>query len=82
VDDTKDVERAAPLRRTSAPETKLEPLTVREKLPRLVEAGEMPERVGVGLRRVTALEADLEVSAALVAVTVTLLGEGGVVGAV
>ena len=82
VEETKVVERATPLRRTCAPETKLLPVMVREKLPRLVEAGETPTSVGVGLRSVTALEADLVMSAALVAVTVTVLGEGRVEGAV
>jgi hypothetical protein len=81
MEETKVVERAAPLRRTCAPEMKDVPETVREKLPKFVDAGEMPARVGVGLRSVTALEEDLEVSAALVAVTVTVLGEGRVEGA-
>jgi hypothetical protein len=76
------VVRAAPLRRTCAPLTKLEPVTVREKLPRLVEEGEMPMREGVGLRSVTAEEADLVESAALVAVTEMVLGEGRDAGAV
>jgi len=55
---------------------------VSEKLPRLVEAGEMPVREGVGLRRVTAEEADWVLSAALVAVIAIVLGEGREVGAV
>jgi hypothetical protein len=82
VEETKVVERAVLLRRTSAPETKLEPVIVREKFPRLVEEGEMPTRVGVGLRSVTALEPDFVVSAALVAVTEMVLGEGRDEGAV
>lgn len=82
VDETKVVERAEPLRRTCAPETKLVPVTEREKLPRLVEEGEMPVSVGEGLRRVTALEEDLEVSAALMAVTEIVFGEGRTAGAV
>ena len=82
VGETKVVESVVPLRRTCAPETNWLPVTVREKLPRLVVAGEMPESVGVGLRRVTALEEDLEASAELVAVMVTVFGEGRVAGAV
>ena len=73
---------AVPSRRTCAPLTKFEPVTVREKRPRLVEDGEMPAREGVGLRSVTAAEADLVVSAALVAVMVMVLGEGRAAGAV
>jgi len=42
----------------------------------------MPVSVGVGFQRVTAAEADLVVFAALVAVTLTVLGEGRVPGAV
>ena len=42
----------------------------------------MPVSVGVGFQRVTAAEADLVVFAALVAVTLTVLGEGRVGGAV
>ena len=42
----------------------------------------MPERVGVGFQRVTAEDEDLVVSAELVAVMVTVLGEGRVAGAV
>lgn len=81
VEETKVVDRAVELRRTCAPETNWLPVMASEKLPRLVEAGEMPESVGVGLRRVTALEEDLEVSAELVAVMVTVFGEGRVAGA-
>jgi hypothetical protein len=68
-------------RRICAPETKLLPVTVREKLPRLVEAGEMPVRTGVGFRRVTELVEDLVESAELVALMVTVLGEGTEAGA-
>jgi hypothetical protein len=57
-------------------------MSVSEKFPRFVEAGEMPVSVGVGFQRVTAAEADLVVFAALVAVTLTVLGEGRVPGAV
>ena len=81
VEERKVVERAELLSITCAPETKLVPVMVREKLPRLEVAGEMPVSVGVGLRRVTALDEDLEESAALVAVMVTVLGEGSVEGA-
>lgn len=58
------------------------PESVREKLPRFVEAGEMPVRTGVGVSKVIVLEEDLEVSAVLVAVRVTELGEGTVAGEV
>ena len=47
-----------------------------------MEEGERPVRAGVGLRSVTAEEADLVVSAALMAVTETVLGEGREAGAV
>lgn len=67
---------------TCAPETKLEPVTVSVKLPRLVEAGEMPVSTGVGLRSVTALVPFFEESAELTALTVTELGLGRVAGAV
>ena len=82
VEETKVVESAELDRRTCAPETKLLPVTVREKLPRLVEAGEMPVRTGVGFMSVTELVEDLEVSAELVALTVRMLGDGRVAGAV
>lgn len=67
---------------TTAPEINLLPVRVIEKLPRLVEAGERPVRTGVGVRRVIVLEEDLEVSAALVAVRVTVLGLGTKAGEV
>ena len=51
-------------------------------MPRLVDAGEMPVKIGVGLRRVTTLEAVFDASAALVALTFTVFGEGRVAGAV
>ena len=82
VEETKVVVSVLPERSTLAPFTKPEPVRVREKLPRLVELGEMPEREGVGLRSVTEEDADLVVSAALVAVTETVFGEGRVAGAV
>jgi len=55
---------------------------VSEKLPRFVAAGERLVRFGVGFQRVTVEEEDLVVSAALVAVTVMVLGVGRAVGAV
>ncbi len=70
------------LRRTCAPEIKFVPVTVRVKTPRFAAEGEMPASVGVGFQRVTAEEEDLVVSAALVAVTVMVLGEGRAAGAV
>src|ERR1700741_1114983 len=51
VEETKVVERAVALRRTCTPETNWAPVTEREKLPKLLEAGEMPVRVGVGFSR-------------------------------
>jgi hypothetical protein len=51
-------------------------------LPRLVAVGERPRSVGVGLRRLTALEEVAAALAALVAVMVRVFGEGRVAGAV
>ena len=82
VEETKVVESTVSLRRTCAPEMKFVPVMVREKLPRFVEEGLTPTMVGVGLRSVTALDADFVESAALVAVTVMLFGEGRVAGEV
>jgi len=82
VADTKVVAKELPETRTVAPVMKLAPVRVSEKVPRLTEEGEIPVRVGVGLRSVTTEELDLEVSAALVAVTETVLGEGREAGAV
>lgn len=81
VEETKVVESAELLRRTCAPETKSEPVTVRVKLPVLVEVGEMLERTGMGFQRVTAAVADADVSTTLVAVMEMVLGEGRVAGA-
>jgi hypothetical protein len=81
VEEMNVVVRAVLLKRTSAPLMKFVPERVREKLPRLAAAGEMPVRAGVGFQRVTAEEEDFVVSAALVAVTVMVLGEGRVEGA-
>ena len=81
-EETNVVARADPLRSTLAPETNEEPVAVRLMLPGLVEVGEMLASEGMGLRRVTADESDFEVSATLVAVTDTVLGEGREVGAV
>jgi hypothetical protein len=82
VEETKVVVRAELLKRILAPLTKFVPVTVMENAPRFVEVGEMAESLGVGFQRVTAEEEDLVVSAALVAVTVTVLGFGRVAGAV
>jgi hypothetical protein len=57
-------------------------VTVSVKLPRLVNAGEMPVSTGVGLSSVTALVPFFEESAELTALTVTALGLGRVAGAV
>src|SRR5215469_2926854 len=81
VDETNVVASAVLLNITCAPDTKFVPVSVSEKLPRFVVAGEMPVSVGVGFQRVMAAEPDLVESAALVAVTLTVLGEGGPVGA-
>ena len=82
VEETKVVVSGELLRRTCAPLMKFVPVMVRENAPRLVEAGEMPAREGVGFQRVTAEEEDFVESAELVAVTVRVLGEGSVAGAV
>ena len=82
VEETKVVGSGELLKRTCAPLRKLAPVTVRENAPRLVEAGEMPERLGVGFQSVTAEEEDLVESAEEVAVMVTVLGEGREAGAV
>ena len=55
---------------------------VSEKLPRVVDPGEIPVRTGVGFMRVTELAADSEESAELVALMVMVLGEGSMDGAV
>jgi hypothetical protein len=52
------------------------------KLPVLMEFGEMVVKEGVGFRRVMALGEELVLSAALVAVTEMVLGEGTDEGAV
>ena len=82
VAETNVVVSAELLRRTCAPETKFVPVMVSEKLPRFVAAGDRPVRFGVGFQRVTEEEEDLVVSAALVAVTVMVLGFGRAAGAV
>jgi hypothetical protein len=51
-------------------------------LPRGTEVGETDTRTGGGFRIVTEADADCEGFAELVAVTVTVLGEGSVFGAV
>ena len=81
VEETKVVESGVLLKRTCAPERKLEPVTVRVKLPVLAEVGEMPARTGMGFQRVTAAVAEAEVSATLVAVMEMVLGEGRAAGA-
>ena len=82
VEETKVVAKAVEFMKTTAPERNLLPVRVSVKFPRLAEAGEMPVRTGVGVRSVMVLEADLEESAALVAVSVTVLGLGMVEGEV
>ena len=52
------------------------PVMVSEKLPVPTLAGFVPLRAGVGLRRVTALEAVAALEATLVAVIVSVLGLG------
>ena len=68
--------------KTWAPEMKFVPLTAKEKLPVPTLAGLVPIKVGVGFRRVTALDAVAELEAMLVAVTVSVLGLGSEAGAV
>jgi len=75
------VETALPFNRTSAPFTNLLPLTVNEKFPVFVDVGLIPLITGIGFIRVTALVPVAEESAALVALTVTVLGLGKVAGA-
>ena len=67
---------------TCAPEIKLVPVSVIEKLPVPVLAGFVPTSVGVGFKIVTALDPLSEVVAVLVAVTVNAFGLGNVAGAV
>jgi hypothetical protein len=71
-----------PPRTTCAPETKLLPVMAKEKLPVPTLAGFVPVRVGTGFNRVTALEADAELEAALMALTVKVFGLGSATGAV
>ena len=61
---------------TCAPDTKLLPVMASEKLPVPTLAGFVPLRRGVGLSRVTALEAVAELEATLLAVIVSVLGLG------
>jgi hypothetical protein len=82
VEETNVVVSAVVLNITCAPDTKLLPVSVSVKFPRFVEAGEMPLSVGVGFQSVTEAEPDFVVSAALVAVTLMVFGEGSVAGAV
>src|SRR5215831_19150406 len=82
VEETKCVVSGVEFMYTMAPFRNLLPVSVTEKLPRLVEEGEMPVRTGVGVRMVMVLEEDLEVSITLVAVSVTVLGLGTVEGEV
>ncbi len=69
-------------RRTCAPLTNLLPVTVSVKLPVPTLEGLMPVRTGVGFRSVTLLEPLTEMSATLVARTVSVFGFGKVAGAV
>jgi len=82
VEETNVVVSAVLLNITCAPDTKLLPVTVSIKLPRFVDPGEMPLSVGVGFHNVTEAEPDFVVSAVLVAVTLIVLGDGSVAGAV
>jgi hypothetical protein len=65
-------------------ETKFNPLMVNtvSPLPAVSAAGEIEEITGGGLRIVAMAEAERVGSAVLVAVTVSVLGEGGMGGAV
>jgi len=82
VEETNVVMSAVAPRKTCALDRKFAPVTVSKKLPVLMLAGFVPISVGVRFISVTALDADLEESAALVAVTVTVFGEGRELGAV
>jgi len=72
----------APARRTCEVLTKLMPVTVRLRAPGLIEVGVIEVRTGVGLRRVTVVEALADESAELVASIMMVFGFGRVVGAV
>ena len=82
VEETNVVVSAVVPRKTCALDRKFAPVTVSKKLPVPTLAGLVPISVGVGFISVTALDADLEESAALVAVTITVFGEGRELGAV
>ncbi len=82
VAETKVVVSGAVPNSTCAPDTKLLPVMASEKLPVPTLAGFVPLRTGVGLSRVTALEALAELEATLLAVIVTVLGFGSDDGAV
>lgn len=82
VAETNVVESGVPPKRTCAPETNLVPVTVRAKLPRLVDAGDIPVSVGVGFSSVTVAEPLTEASATLVARIVMVFGLGKEIGAV
>ena len=82
VAETKVVVSGAVPSRTCAPETKLLPVTARVKLPVPTFAGFVPTSPGVGLSKVTSLDAFAEPEATLVAVMVSVLGLGSDQGAV
>ena len=79
--DTKAVGKGIPASVTLAPETKLPPLSVREKFPMPTLAGLMPVSTGIGFSRETLLESLAVKSAALVARIVTVAGFGKIAGA-
>ena len=81
VDDVKLVVNGVLPSMTCAPDMKFVPARVRVKEPVGMLAGLVLVSVGVGLIRVTLLEADFEVSATLVAVMVMVFGVGRAVGA-
>jgi hypothetical protein len=82
VEETNVVDMGADESSTWAPRMKFVPVIVMLNAPVPVLDGVMPATVGVGFNRVTALEAVAEDDAALVAVRVTVFGEGSEAGAV
>jgi hypothetical protein len=82
VDDTKVVASGEPARSTCAPLTNPLPFTVIANAPAGTDDGAMPASTGTGFCNVTVLLPDAEVSAELMAPTVTVLEAGTVFGAV
>src|SRR5271156_2684591 len=81
VDDTNVVARAVPPKFTTAPLTKFVPITSNVNAPRVSAGGVTETMVGTGFCNVTAAVPELVLSAILVAVTLTAVFRGSVVGA-